>query len=58
MTTATTSEAPGPTNPGTPDHHLLDITEMGRLPALLASDAASALTGNIAPVDAGHYIVV
>ncbi len=56
MTTATNSEAPGPTNPSTPGHHLLDITGMGRLAALLAGDAASALTGNIARVDSGHCI--
>jgi enoyl-[acyl-carrier-protein] reductase (NADH) len=40
------------------DHHLPDITEMGRLAALLASDVSSALTANIAQADAGHHIVV
>lgn len=50
-------ELPEKVLPSTPDHHLPDITEMGRLAALLASDVSSALTANIAQVDAGHHIV-
>ncbi len=40
-----------------PEHHLVDISDVGRLAVFLVSDAASALTGNIAYVDAGYHIV-
>lgn len=40
----------------TPDHHLPDITDMGRLVTILPSDAASALTSTVAYVDAGSHL--
>ncbi len=40
-----------------PEHHLVDISDVGRLATFLASDAASALTGNVEYVDAGYHIV-
>lgn len=40
-----------------PEHHLVDISDVGRLAVFLVSDAASALTGNIAYVDASCHIV-
>ncbi|KIZ40248.1 MULTISPECIES: enoyl-ACP reductase FabI [Rhodopseudomonas] len=41
----------------TPEHRLVSIEDVGNLAAFLVSDGASALTGNIAYIDAGYHIV-
>jgi enoyl-[acyl-carrier protein] reductase I len=38
----------------TPEHRLVSIEDVGNLAAFLASDAASALTGNVEYIDAGY----
>lgn len=41
----------------TPGHRLVDIEDVGNVAAFLASDAASALTGNIEYIDRGYHVV-
>ena len=41
----------------TPEHRLVGIEDVGNVAALLVSDGAAALTGNIEYVDAGYHIV-
>jgi enoyl-[acyl-carrier protein] reductase I len=40
-----------------PEHRLVSIEEIGCLAAFLASDAATAITGNIEYIDAGYHIM-
>ncbi len=40
-----------------PLHHLVSIEDVGWVAALLVSDAARSLTGNVIYVDAGYHIV-
>jgi enoyl-[acyl-carrier protein] reductase I len=40
-----------------PEHKLITIDDVGALAAFLVSDAAKAITGNIAYVDAGYHVV-
>ena len=40
-----------------PEHQLVDIDEVGAVTALLMTDAARGMTGNISFVDAGYHIV-
>lgn len=39
------------------EHRLVCIEDVGKLAAFLTGDGATALTGNIEYVDAGHYII-
>jgi len=39
-----------------PEHRLVTLEDVGALAAFLASDAAKAITGNIAYVDAGYHV--
>jgi len=39
-----------------PEHRLVTLDDVGALAAFLASDAARAITGNIAYVDAGYHV--
>jgi enoyl-[acyl-carrier protein] reductase I len=41
----------------TPEHRLVSIEDVGNLATFLASDAASALTGNVEYIDAGYHIL-
>ena len=40
-----------------PEHHLVDIEDVGALAAFLAGDGARRITGNIIPVDGGQHVV-
>jgi enoyl-[acyl-carrier protein] reductase I len=40
-----------------PEHKLISIDDVGALAAFLVSDEATAITGNIAYVDAGYHVV-
>ena len=40
-----------------PEHRLLTLDDVGAYAAFLVSDAAKAITGNIAYVDAGYHVV-
>ena len=40
-----------------PEHHLVDIGDVGALAAFLASDAARRITGTIIPVDGGQHLL-
>jgi len=40
-----------------PQHHLVDIADVGALAAFLASDAARRITGTIIPVDGGQHLL-
>ena len=39
-----------------PEHHLVDILDVGNLAAFLVSDAARRMTGTVIPVDAGEHL--
>ena len=39
-----------------PEHHLVDIADVGNLAAFLVSDAAQRITGTIIPVDGGEHL--
>ena len=39
-----------------PEHHLVDIADVGNLAAFLVSDAARCITGTIIPVDGGEHL--
>lgn len=39
-----------------PEHHLVEIADVGNLAAFLVSDAARRITGTIIPVDGGEHI--
>lgn len=41
----------------TPEHRLVSVEDVGGLATFLASDAASALTGNVEYIDAGYHIL-
>ena len=51
--------SPGPlkARARTPEHRLVTIEDVGALASFLASDTASALTGNIEYIDAGHHVL-
>jgi enoyl-[acyl-carrier protein] reductase I len=40
-----------------PEHHFVTIDDVGDVAAFLVSDAAAALTGDVAYIDAGYHIV-
>ncbi|WP_158927635.1 enoyl-ACP reductase FabI [Acidisphaera sp. S103] len=40
-----------------PEHHLVDITDVGDLAAFLVSDAARHITGTIIPIDGGQHLL-
>jgi enoyl-[acyl-carrier protein] reductase I len=40
-----------------PEHHLIDIEDVGSLAAFLVSDAARHITGTIIPVDGGQHLL-
>jgi enoyl-[acyl-carrier protein] reductase I len=40
-----------------PDHQLVGIDDVGAVTAMLLTDAARGMTGNVAFVDAGYHIV-
>ena len=40
-----------------PEHNLVTLDDVGALAAFLVSDAAKAITGNIAYVDAGYHVI-
>lgn len=40
-----------------PEHHLVDIVDVGNLAAFLVSDAARRITGTIIPVDGGQHLL-
>ncbi len=40
-----------------PEHHLIDIEDVGNLAAFLASDAARRITGTVIPVDGGEHLL-
>lgn len=40
-----------------PEHHLVDIEDVGNLAAFLVSDAGRRITGTVIPVDGGHHIM-
>ncbi len=40
-----------------PEHKLITLDDVGALAAFLVSDAAKAITGNIAYVDAGYHVL-
>lgn len=40
-----------------PEHHLVDIIDVGNLAAFLVSDAARHITGTIIPVDGGQHLL-
>lgn len=40
-----------------PEHHLVDIEDVGALAAFLVSDGARRITGTIIPVDGGQHVV-
>jgi enoyl-[acyl-carrier protein] reductase I len=40
-----------------PEHRLVTIEDVGNMAAMLASDAARNVTGNIAYVDAGYHVM-
>ncbi len=40
----------------TPDHHLVDVDDVGALAAFLVSDGARRLTGTVIPVDGGQHL--
>lgn len=40
-----------------PDHHLVDVDDVGELAAFLVSDGARRITGTIIPVDGGQHLV-
>ncbi|MCB8877397.1 enoyl-ACP reductase FabI [Acidisoma silvae] len=40
-----------------PEHHLVDIEDVGNLAAFLVSDAAQRITGTIIPVDGGEHLL-
>ncbi|SDS51561.1 enoyl-ACP reductase FabI [Bradyrhizobium canariense] len=39
-----------------PEHHLVDILDVGNLAAFLVSDAARRMTGTVIPVDGGEHL--
>jgi len=39
-----------------PDHHLVEVDDVGALAAFLVSDGARRITGTIIPVDGGHHL--
>jgi enoyl-[acyl-carrier protein] reductase I len=40
-----------------PEHHLVEISDVGNLAAFLVSDAARRLTGTVIPVDGGAHLI-
>jgi enoyl-[acyl-carrier protein] reductase I len=40
-----------------PEHHLVDIDDVGSLAAFLVSDGAKRITSTIIPVDGGAHLV-
>jgi enoyl-[acyl-carrier protein] reductase I len=40
-----------------PEHRLVTLDDVGALAVFLVSDAAKAITGNTAYVDAGYHVV-
>jgi enoyl-[acyl-carrier protein] reductase I len=40
-----------------PEHQLVTIADVGAVTALLCSDAARAMTGNVVFVDAGYHVM-
>lgn len=40
-----------------PEHHLIEIEDVGNLAAFLASDAARRITGTVIPVDGGEHLL-
>jgi len=40
-----------------PEHHLVDIEDVGALAAFLVSDAARRITGTVIPVDGGQHLM-
>ena len=40
-----------------PEHHLVDIADVGNLAAFLVSDAARSITGTIIPIDGGQHLL-
>jgi len=40
-----------------PEHHLVDIDDVGALAAFLVSDGARHITGTIIPVDGGQHLI-
>jgi enoyl-[acyl-carrier protein] reductase I len=40
-----------------PEHHLVDIEDVGALAAFLVSDGARHITGTIIPVDGGQHLI-
>ncbi|HUZ65363.1 MAG TPA: enoyl-ACP reductase FabI [Acetobacteraceae bacterium] len=40
-----------------PEHHLVDVDDVGKLAAFLVSDAAQRITGTIIPIDGGQHLL-
>ena len=40
-----------------PEHHLVDVDDVGALAPFLVSDGAARITGTIIPVDGGQHLV-
>ncbi len=39
-----------------PEHHLVEVADVGNLAAFLVSDAARRITGTVIPVDGGAHL--